>query len=138
LLNERILQLCDTLGLAEKIDERIEALSTGMKQRLSLIRALLSDPPVVVLDEPTRALDPIGALAFRAFVKNRLIGEQKKTVLVATNLLEEARMLCDRVAVLHDHRIAAVGNADDLLTPAFLTAFTDALPKLGVSSGAAS
>jgi ABC-2 type transport system ATP-binding protein len=108
-LAARVGILCEKLALADRLRVPFEALSTGQKQRLALVRALLNDPPVVVLDEPTRALDPIGATRFRMFVKDELVRDEGKTVLLATNLLEEARNVCNRVAVLHAHRIVAVG-----------------------------
>jgi len=108
-LAARIGLLCDKLALGDRLSLPFEALSTGQKQRLALVRALLNDPPVVVLDEPTRALDPIAATRFRMFVKDELVRAEGKTVLLATNLLDEARTVCDRVAVLHDHRIISLG-----------------------------
>jgi ABC-2 type transport system ATP-binding protein len=110
-LRERIGSLCETLGLADYIDASAMSLSTGMRQRLALVRALLNDPPVVILDEPTKALDPISAIRLRTFVKSCLIDREHKTVILATNQLEEASNLCDRTAILREHRVAALGTS---------------------------
>jgi ABC-2 type transport system ATP-binding protein len=113
-LRSRIAELAETVGLSNRLDSRVQTFSTGMRQRLALMRSLLSDPPIVILDEPTKALDPLSAMAFRANVRTQLVQEQGKTVLIATNQLEEAWSTCDRIAILHEHRVAAVGAPADL------------------------
>ena len=109
-LRRRIEELAQWLGIEERLHSPVQTYSTGMKQRLSLIRALLADPPVLLLDEPTKALDPLSARHFRETVRDRLVRGGAKTVLIATNQLDEAWSMCDRVAVLHDKRVAAVGT----------------------------
>jgi ABC-2 type transport system ATP-binding protein len=98
------------LGLANRLDATVRSYSTGMKQRLALMRAMLADPPVLLLDEPTKALDPIAAVEFRQMVRDRLVVSERKTVLLATNQLDEAWSVCDRMAVLHDKRVSAEGT----------------------------
>lgn len=113
-LRRRIAELADQVGLAERLDSPVQTYSTGMRQRLALVRALLTDPPVVILDEPTKALDPLSAVAFRTAIREELVKAQGRTVLLATNQLDEAWSACDRVAILHSRRIAAVGEPQEL------------------------
>lgn len=113
-LRRRIAELAEQVGLSDRLESPVQTYSTGMRQRLALVRALLSDPPVVILDEPTKALDPLSAVAFRTAVREQLVKAQGRTVLVATNQLEEAWSVCDRVAILHSRRVAAVGEPREL------------------------
>jgi len=101
-----VVELVDLRG---SLDMRFESFSSGMRQRLTVARALLADPDVLLLDEPTRAVDPIHAEAIRALIRDELVGRQKKTVVLATNLLEEAWRMCDRVAILNGGRVVALG-----------------------------
>ncbi|MBI5379374.1 MAG: ABC transporter ATP-binding protein [Nitrospirae bacterium] len=96
----RMEALLAELGLREEADRPARFYSTGMLQRLDLARALLCDPPVLLLDEPTQGLDPAAAEAFLALLKGPLIAGRGKTVLLATHRLEEAEALCRRVAIL--------------------------------------
>ncbi len=88
--------------------------STGMKQKLGVARALLGDPAVLLLDEPTRSLDPDAQRDFHDLLRRRLADEGGKTVLLVTHNLNEARTICDRVALLRDGLIAGVWAAADL------------------------
>jgi len=90
--------------------------SSGMKQRLAIARALLHDPPILCLDEPTRSLDPIAAKHLRRFVADRLSGEGRKTVLLATHNLQEAEEMCGRFAVLHRGRVLRQGSVAEILS----------------------
>ena len=92
----------------------VGAFSSGMKQRLLIARALISRPRVLLLDEPTRSLDPISARSLREFLRTEVAGRQGCTVLLATHSAEEALELCDRVAVLDRGRIRAIGAAGEL------------------------
>ncbi len=107
---KRISELAEWLGIADRMHSSVRSFSTGMKQRLALIRAMVADPPILLLDEPTKALDPIAALNFRQSVRDRLVVQERKTVLLATNQLDEAWSMCDRMAILHERRVAAVGT----------------------------
>ncbi len=97
----RIDNLLEGFGLIEEADRPARFYSTGMLQRLDLARALLGDPPVLLLDEPTQGLDPAAAEAFLDLLKGPLVTGQGKTVLLATHRLEEAECLCRRAAILH-------------------------------------
>lgn len=97
---KRIEALLSELGLREEVDRPARFYSTGMLQRLDLARALLGDPPVLLLDEPTQGLDPAAAEAFLALLKGPLIAGRRKIVLLATHRLEEAEAVCHRVGIL--------------------------------------
>ena len=107
-------RLLDTIGLAGAADRMVGTYSSGMKQRLLIARALLSRPSVLLLDEPTRSLDPVGARDFRRFLREEIAGRQGCTVLLATHDADEALELCDRLAVLHRGRLVAQGTAREL------------------------
>ena len=90
--------------------------STGMKQRLGIARALLHDPPILCLDEPTRSLDPIAAKHLRRFVIDRLNRQRGKAVLLATHNLPEAEEMCARVVVLDRGRILRQGTVSEIVS----------------------
>jgi ABC-2 type transport system ATP-binding protein len=115
-LARRIDEVLEQVQLRAEIDQRFSTFSSGMRQRLTVARALLGDPEVILLDEPTRAVDPIHAEELRRFFRKRLIDELGKTVILATNLLEEAWRLCDRVAVINGGSIVALGPPHSLDT----------------------
>jgi ABC-2 type transport system ATP-binding protein len=98
---KRYLQL---LGLWEKRAEPVGGFSRGMRQKVALARALLHEPPVLFLDEPTAALDPEIAKTVRDFVAE--LRQQGRTIFLCTHNLDEAERLCDRIAVLRTHLIA--------------------------------
>jgi ABC-2 type transport system ATP-binding protein len=85
-----------------------------MKQRLAIARALLHDPPILCLDEPTRSLDPIAAKHLRRFVAERLNRREGKTVLLATHNLPEAEEMCGRLAVLDSGRVLRQGSVAEI------------------------
>jgi ABC-2 type transport system ATP-binding protein len=97
----------DLVGLGEKRDARAKTLSGGQKRRLDLGLALVGDPDLVFLDEPTTGFDPAARRA--AWDTIRALAELGKTVLLTTHYLDEAQALCDRVAIIKDGRILAVG-----------------------------
>lgn len=96
----RINEVARIVDIEADLNRRFAALSSGARQRLAVARALLADPNVVLLDEPTRALDPVHATDLRRFVRESLAARAQKTVIVATNLIDEARELGGRVAIL--------------------------------------
>ncbi len=109
-----VARLLDTIGLADAGHRMVGTYSSGMKQRLLIARALLSRPSVLLLDEPTRSLDPVSARDFRRFLREEIAGRQGCTVLLATHDADEALELCDRLAVLHRGRLVAQGTAREL------------------------
>jgi ABC-2 type transport system ATP-binding protein len=109
----RAAELLDEVGLAEAADRRFDGYSSGMKARLSLARALLTEPPVLLLDEPTRTLDPLAAADFRALALS-LARDRGRTLLFATHDLHEAAAVASRVVVLARGKVAMeVGDALD-------------------------
>ena len=115
-VERRIDEVLELVELSESGETLFGAFSSGMRQRLAVARALLGDPPILLLDEPTRALDPLHADALRIFIRTTLVEERGKTVVLATNLLEEAWSLCDRIAVLREGRIVAMDTPARLQT----------------------
>jgi ABC-2 type transport system ATP-binding protein len=113
-LHQRIDEVAAQLDLTWAIERRFSTFSSGMRQRLTVARALLGEPKVLLLDEPTRAVDPAHAESLRHFIRHDLIGKLGKTVVLATNSLEEAWRLCDRIAVVNDGRIVALGPPGSL------------------------
>ncbi|HYV22944.1 MAG TPA: ABC transporter ATP-binding protein [Candidatus Bathyarchaeia archaeon] len=102
----RIAKVLAAVKLADRADDYVERYSTGMRQRLALARALLPDPPLVVLDEPTVGLDPQASRDLRDRVRE--LKAQGRTVLLTTHYMEEADQLCDRVAIIDHGRIVAL------------------------------
>jgi len=107
-------ELLEVVGLDDTGEKMVGSFSSGMKQRLLIARALIASPRVLLLDEPTRSLDPISARRFRAFLREEITGRQKCTVLLATHNAEEALELCDRVAVLNHGELLAAGTAQSI------------------------
>lgn len=110
----RVDELLALVDLVEAADRLVSGFSSGMKQRLLVARTLLARPSVLLLDEPTRSLDPISARSFRSFLRDEVALAQGCTVLLATHNAEEAFELCDRVGVLHRGRLIAVGPTREL------------------------
>ncbi len=110
----RVAQLLDLVGLDEAREKMVGQFSSGMKQRLLIARALLPGPQLLLLDEPTRSLDPVTAERFRLFLRQDIADTEGCTVLLATHNAEEALELCTRVAVLDRGRVRAVGTPNAL------------------------
>jgi ABC-2 type transport system ATP-binding protein len=111
----RIAEVIEIVGLGDAGGKQVGLFSSGMKQRLMIARALLGQPDVLLLDEPTRSLDPLSAREFRAFLRRQIGGARGTAVLLATHDHEEVTELCDRVAVLDRGRLLAVGETEALL-----------------------
>ncbi len=114
LLRKRIDECADLVDLRAHLDRRFGGFSSGMRVRLTVARALLADPSIMFFDEPTRAVDPVHAEDLRALIRQSLVERAGKTVVLATNLLEEAWQMCDRVAVINHGRIVALGPPREL------------------------
>ncbi|WP_285116262.1 ABC transporter ATP-binding protein [Leifsonia sp. fls2-241-R2A-40a] len=108
----RVNEVLDLVDLHERADSRVETFSRGMKQRLHIARALIHDPAVVFLDEPSSGLDPVAARSLRDLTKE--LQGRGKTILITTHEMFEADILCDRVAVLVGGRVRQVGSPDDI------------------------
>jgi len=110
----RARSVLESVGLAETGEKMVGQFSSGMKQRLLIARALLAQPRVLLLDEPTRSLDPLSARDFRRFLRDELATKQGVTILLATHNAEEALELCDRLAVLDRGHLLAAGTVEEL------------------------
>lgn len=108
---EEVLRIVDLVDTGTKM---VGQFSSGMMQRLLIARALIAEPRVLLLDEPTRSLDPISAREFRRFLREELAVRRQCAVIIATHSAEEAFDLCDRVAVLDRGRLLSVGVAAEL------------------------
>jgi len=109
----RLEQLREQLNL-DGLERRFGEYSTGMRHRLAIARALLHEPRVLLLDEPTRSLDPLAALQLRHLIKHTLVRQGGRTAIIATHNVHEAEELCDRIAILHQGRLVAWGTLDEL------------------------
>jgi ABC-2 type transport system ATP-binding protein len=110
----RIAHVADLVDLSGSLDRHFAGYSSGMRVRLALARALLADPEILLLDEPTRGVDPIHADAVRKLMRDELVQRRGKTVVLTTNLLEEAWAVCDEVAILSQGRLVAQGAPSEL------------------------
>ena len=105
-------QLIAWLGIEDFAHLRCGALSTGQKQRVNIARALVADPPILVMDEPTLGLDVLSNRVILDFIKReRSAG---KTIILSTHYLDEAETMCDQIGLLHDGRLVAEGDLESL------------------------
>lgn len=108
----RLKHLAATFGLEQLLERRCANLSTGQKQRVILVRGLIHDPPVMLLDEPTRGLDVIGSKVVFDYIAH--LRDMNKAVIVCTHRLDEAQRLCDRFGLLHAGQLWREGTIDEL------------------------
>jgi len=111
---KRTAQLAEQFQFGEALDRQVRTLSTGTVQRLSLARAILHKPSVLLLDEPTRSLDAIAAAEFRRFLKSEVLRDGHTSLLFASHTLAEVELLADRVAVIDAGRILACDTVSTL------------------------
>src|SRR5579884_3114894 len=109
---ERITKLLDLVQLLDRKDSRVSTFSGGMKRRLALARALLHDPQLIYLDEPTLGVDVQARRAIWDYILS--LRDQGKTVLITTNYLEEAQALCERIAIIDHGKLIAVDTPEHL------------------------
>ncbi|MCM3598607.1 ABC transporter ATP-binding protein [Metabacillus idriensis] len=111
---ERIDEVVELVGLQNRIGDRVSTYSLGMRQRLGIAQALLGKPNVLILDEPTNGLDPVGIREMREFI--RFLAEKEGlSVLVSSHLLSEIQLMCDRVAIISKGAILKVDTVEHLL-----------------------
>jgi len=109
----RVNELLEMMDLLDRADERLEDYSTGMRQKIAIARALLHNPPILLLDEPTLGLDP----TFSRQIRNQIRGlcrDEGKTILLATHYMYEADEMCDRIAIINNGQIAVVDSSNRL------------------------
>jgi ABC-2 type transport system ATP-binding protein len=123
-LERRVEEVLRAVGLAKHADKLYEELSLGMKARLGIARALLTDPDILILDEPTLGLDPVSARRVRSLIRDLAVSGGK-TVLLTTHNMHEAESICDRVAILDEGRILAIDTVEELKRKVSDTAFLE-------------
>ncbi len=111
-LADRVGSLIERFNLADYADARVEKLSSGMKQKVSIARTLAHDPPVLIFDEPTVGLDVLNALEVHREIRE--LRNEGKTILFSTHVMSEAEKLCDRIAIIHKGRILMSGTLEEL------------------------
>ncbi|GIW98490.1 MAG: ABC transporter ATP-binding protein [Pirellulaceae bacterium] len=112
-IRRRAAELLELVGLVGREREHVRRYSKGMRQRLGLAQALLHDPELLILDEPTDGLDPLGRAQIRRLI--HWLKEQGKTVFLNSHILQEVELVCDRVAILVQGRLRGVGTPDELM-----------------------
>jgi ABC-type multidrug transport system ATPase subunit len=109
---QRIDAVLDEVGLLDRAKDRFATYSQGMKQRLGVAAALLKDPELLILDEPTNGLDPAGMAEMRAFIRG--LGRDRRTVLLSSHLMPEVEQICDRAGVISRGSLVKEGTVDEL------------------------
>jgi sodium transport system ATP-binding protein len=107
-LKERVDEVLEMLGITEFAARRIDKLSTGMKQKVSIARTLVHDPPVMIFDEPTSGLDVMAARTIVGFIRD--CRNRGKTVIFSTHVMSEAEKLCDTIGIIHNGKILQEGT----------------------------
>lgn len=111
-LKERVDGLVAKLGITDFAAVRCEKLSTGMKQRVSIARSVVHDPPVMIFDEPTSGLDVIGARQIVQFIRD--CRGEGKTVIFSSHIMSEVEKLCDRIGIIHNGKLLCEGTLAEL------------------------
>jgi ABC-2 type transport system ATP-binding protein len=112
-LNQRIDELLELVQLSKWKDSKVGTFSTGMRQRMNVIRALLNMPKVLFLDEPTLGLDPQSTVEVREFIK-KINRENKATIILTTHMMNEADLLCDRIGIIDHGKIVTLDTSTNL------------------------
>jgi len=112
-LDGRIQRLLELVGMADRQHFRVHEYSKGMLQRVAVAQALLNDPDLVFLDEPTAGLDPMGAIQMRTIITN--LRDEGKTVFLCSHLLKDMEPMCDRVAILSRGQLKLTGTLEEVL-----------------------
>ncbi|WP_027415904.1 ABC transporter ATP-binding protein [Aneurinibacillus terranovensis] len=109
----KIDEVVERVDLTERIHDKVKDYSLGMRQRLGIAQALLGNPNLLILDEPTNGLDPQGIKELRAFIRE--LAEEGMSVFISSHLLSEIQLMCDRVAIINKGRVIKVGEVANLL-----------------------
>jgi sodium transport system ATP-binding protein len=110
-IKTRIVKLADLLDMHDFLDKKIDFLSTGMKQKVSIARSIIHDPPVMIFDEPTAGLDILTAKNIVSFIHK--CKKDGKCVLFSTHIMREAERIADRIVMIHEGKILAEGSWDE-------------------------
>ncbi len=111
-IQERVDALVDRFGIQEYLNARVEKLSSGMKQKVSIARTIAHDPPVLIFDEPTVGLDVLNALEMVKVIRE--LRDEGKTIIFSSHIMSEVEKLCDRIAIIHRGALLALGTLDSL------------------------
>ena len=109
---QRVAAVLDQVDLGDRAGDKFSAYSQGMKQRLGLAAALLKDPVVLILDEPSNGLDPAGMAEMRTLIRS--LADEERTVLLSSHLLGEIEQICDRIGVIREGQLVAEGTVAEL------------------------
>ena len=135
LAEDRVERLADTLDMRPLLDRRTEGFSQGERMKTALARALIHDPPNIILDEPTNGLDVLATRSLREALK-RLRDEQGKCIIFSTHIMQEVQRLCDQVVVVAQGRTVAQGSVDELSARTGLADFEETFVALAFGAGA--
>lgn len=113
---ERIAEVVEIVGMDKRIHDKVKTYSLGMRQRLGIAQALLGRPKLLILDEPTNGLDPLGIKELREFI--RRLADGGMSLFISSHLLSEIQLMCDRVAIIARGEVIAVGDVDELVSQA--------------------
>lgn len=110
---EKVKQIVEFVGLSEHIDKKVKTYSTGMRQRLGLGRALLNNPELLILDEPTNGLDPYGMKDIYEMLE-KLAKEDDVAILISSHLLHDIEKICNKVVMINEGKILFSGDISEL------------------------
>jgi sodium transport system ATP-binding protein len=113
-IKARITKMADLLDMHDFLDKKMEFLSSGMKQKVSIVRSIIHDPPVMIFDEPTSGLDILTARNIVSFIRDCKM--QGKCVLFSTHIMREAERLADRIVMIHEGKVLTQGTLEALRT----------------------
>ena len=130
LAHERISRISKWLGLGQDLDRQVRTLSTGMTHRLGLGRAMLHEPGILLLDEPTRSLDPLAASEFRRLLKHEIVRREGTTLLFASHTPREVEEIADRVVLLDQGRVVAYATPQGLCSSVGARTLDEAIGRL--------
>jgi ABC-type multidrug transport system ATPase subunit len=129
-LRSRIATLSEQFGLGTALTKQVRTLSAGTIQRLSLLRAILHEPKVLLLDEPTRSLDALAAADFRTFLRTEVLQRQGTSLLFASHTLSEIEFLADRIAILREGELVAIETPEVLKSRSGAATLEEAFSRL--------
>jgi ABC-2 type transport system ATP-binding protein len=127
---ERVAGVAALMGIEDEMDRQVRTFSTGMTHRLGLCQALLHRPKILLLDEPTRSLDPLAAADFRRLLKDDLVRRQGVTLLFASHTLSEIEDIADRAVVLNEGKVIACDSPQGLRAATGAATLEDAIARL--------
>ncbi len=127
---QRIAQITKWMGIGAELDRQVRTLSTGIMHRLGLTRALLHGPEILLLDEPTRSLDPLAAADFRRLLKQEIVQQRGTTLLFASHTLSEVAEIADRVVLLGNGKVIAFDSPGGLCATAGAATLDRAIASL--------